>query len=117
MKKLSLLIIAFMASLSLWGQQDKINITHNPQFNTDNLKPFGTSVISPDVHADRTVTFRLLAPNAKEVTLTGTGPIGTVKMTKDKDGVWSVTIGPLTPNHYRYNFIVDGLKIIDPSNT
>jgi enterochelin esterase-like enzyme len=72
---------------------------------------------------DRRVTFRLLAPNAKAVEVviglkddvhapgtTGTG------MSRDADGLWTVTIGPLEPNLYQYQFSVDGLKIADPGN-
>ena len=51
---------------------------------------------SPDIHPDRTVTFRLMAPNASEVTLNGSWDGATnIKMTKDQSGVWSTTIGPL----------------------
>ena len=35
---------------------------------------------------------------------------------KDADGVWSVTIGPLAPEIYAYNFTIDGIKTIDPGN-
>ena len=53
---------------------------------------------SPETHPDRTVTFRLLAPKATEVTLNGSWDNGTdLKMTKDESGVWSATIGPLAP--------------------
>src|SRR5262249_20361112 len=45
---------------------------------------------SPEIHPDRTVTFRLLAPKATEVTLNGSWDSGTnLKMTKDDAGVWS----------------------------
>ncbi len=117
MKKLVTLALTLCCSVALWGQQDHINFYNNPQANKENIKPFGTSVISPEVHPDRTVTFRLLAPNAKEVSVSGTGPIKLTPMTKDDKGVWSVTVGPYEPNQYRYNFTVDGLKIIDPANT
>src|SRR5512132_2406235 len=53
---------------------------------------------SPEIHPDRTVTFRLLAPKATEVTLNGSWDNGTnLKMTKDDAGVWSTTLGPLAP--------------------
>ena len=38
-------------------------------------------------------------------------------MTKDTDGVWSVTVGPLAPDMYGYDFILDGVNIVDPANT
>ncbi len=72
---------------------------------------------SPDIHPDRTVTFRLLAPKATEVTLNGSWENGTnLKMTKDEAGVWSTTIGPLAPQLWGYWFMVDGVKALDPSN-
>ena len=72
---------------------------------------------SPDIHPDRTVTFRLLAPKAAEVTLNGSWDTGTnLKMTKDDAGVWSATVGPLPPQLWGYWFTVDGVKALDPNN-
>ncbi|MBI3877448.1 MAG: esterase [Verrucomicrobia bacterium] len=71
---------------------------------------------SPEISADRKVTFRLRAPNAKEVSVTGEIPGGPHKMTKDDNGVWSVTVGPLTPELYGYTFVADGLRFADPGN-
>jgi enterochelin esterase-like enzyme len=72
---------------------------------------------SPDIHPDRTVTFRLLAPKASEVTLNGSWDSGTnLKMTKDEAGIWSTTIGPLAPQLWGYWFMVDGVKALDPNN-
>ena len=64
---------------------------------------------SPEVHPDRSVTFRLRAPNAKEVTLDLEGAKGT-PMQKDGEGVWSATTGPLEPHFYGYSFSVDGVS-------
>jgi enterochelin esterase family protein len=76
------------------------------------------AVQSPVVSADRHVTFRLLAPNASEVTLTGDwlGTTPPPKLTKDERGVWSITLGPFEPSIYIYSFTVDGLAIPDPVN-
>jgi enterochelin esterase family protein len=79
----------------------------------------GPQVNSPDVADDGKVTFRILAPNAETVRLSGSdipdlGP--GAEMQKDDEGVWSVTIGPLKPGAYRYNFNVDGVSVIDPRN-
>ncbi len=76
-----------------------------------------TPLRSPEIHSDRTVTFRLLAPKASEVTLNGSWDNGTnLKMTKDDAGVWSTTIGPLAPQLWGYWFMVDGVKALDPNN-
>jgi hypothetical protein len=36
-------------------------------------------------------------------------------MEKDENGLWSVTIGPLEPEIYNYNFTIDGVRTIDPN--
>jgi len=74
-----------------------------------------TAVVSPEVLADRRVTFRLRAPNAQQVDFAVT-PGAAEAMTRDDAGVWSLTVGPLEPEIYRYHFVVDGLRIIDPVN-
>ncbi len=77
-------------------------------------------LVSPEVHADRTVTFRLRAPKAQEVKVSA-GELKAVLggnsklMTKDEKGVWSLTIGPVEPGIYDYAFEIDGLRIADPA--
>src|SRR5579872_5162762 len=73
-------------------------------------------LISPQVSADGTVVFRLLAPNAKEVSISGEIPGSPVKLAKDEKGIWSASVGPLPPELYSYSFVVDGLRISDPAN-
>jgi len=70
---------------------------------------------TPEVHADNTVTFRFLAPNAQEVKLEreGTEPVA---MQKDDKGVWTVTTAALEPDYYGYSIIVDGVRMLDPYN-
>jgi enterochelin esterase-like enzyme len=72
-------------------------------------------LVSPEVHADKRVTFRLRAPNAREVTLRCEGTKGGA-MQKDAQGVWSLTTEPMEPDIYAYSFSVDGVKVIDPAN-
>jgi enterochelin esterase-like enzyme len=76
------------------------------------------TVASPEVHADRKVTFRLLAPKAESVALFGDWmkPGTTEAMTKDEKGTWSATVGPLAPTVSIYHFVVDGMTIADPVN-
>jgi enterochelin esterase family protein len=69
---------------------------------------------SPEVAEDRRVTFRIRAPNAKEVAVTLAGK--SLPMQKDDQGIWSVTTDPLDPNYYTYSIVVDGTSINDPSN-
>ena len=72
--------------------------------------------IWPQVGADRTVTFHLRAPQAQRVSLNASFLSEPRAMTKDADGLWSVTSGPLAPEIYEYDFTVDGLTIPDPAN-
>src|SRR5207249_4879980 len=81
--------------------------------------PQGPQVISPEVSADRRVTFRILAPKAQAVRLSGGDIPGNgrgAEMTKDTNDVWQVTLGPIGPGAYRYNYNVDGVPVIDPRN-
>lgn len=78
--------------------------------------PRGPFVVSPQVHADKKVTFRYLAPLAKEVKLSAQFEKAPVAMTKDSLGVWSVTVGPVKPDIYPYSFNVDGVGVMDPAN-
>jgi enterochelin esterase family protein len=90
-----------------------------------NPVPLATSgLVSPEVHQDRTVTFRLLAPKAAEVAVAGEWmssnhaetTVNGEPMKKDEKGVWTVSVGPLEPNTYTYSFNVDGMNIADPVN-
>jgi len=72
-------------------------------------------LVSPDVHADGRVTFRLRAPQAREVLLQCEG-VPDAPMQRDAQGVWSATTAPLAPDIYDYSFRVDGLRAIDPAN-
>ena len=78
---------------------------------------FPKPVVSPEYYKDGSVTFRIKAENAKDVKLDLNQLFGGQKtMTKDADGVWSITIATDRPDIYPYNFIVDGTAICDPNN-
>jgi enterochelin esterase-like enzyme len=79
--------------------------------------PGGPPPVSPEVNADRTVTLRLRAPDAKQVVAAGELDGTPHPMTKGADGVWAVTIGPLRPDIYTYAFNVDGVSALDPRNS
>jgi enterochelin esterase-like enzyme len=86
--------------------------------------PQGPVVVSPEVLPDRRIVFRILAPQAESVRLQGSdmtaglpaGGQGLPQLTKGENGVWEVTIGPIEPGAYRYNFSVGGVTVIDPHN-
>ena len=81
----------------------------------------GSPPVSPEVSAEGKITFRILAPKAGKVQFGSSDIPGiavgqNAAMTKDTNGVWEVTLGPIAPGAYRYNFNVDGVSVIDPRN-
>ncbi len=77
-------------------------------------------VVSPEVMPDHRIVFRILAPQAKAVGLRAGDIQGLPRegpaFTKDDDGIWSATVGPIDPGAYRYVFMVDGIPTMDPRN-
>jgi enterochelin esterase family protein len=73
-------------------------------------------VRSPEIDGAGRVTFRLLAPKASQVLLRADFLKDRQPLTKDEKGLWSVTLGPLEPDIYTYEFHVDGVRTIDPNN-
>ncbi|MCC7009689.1 MAG: alpha/beta fold hydrolase [Acidobacteria bacterium] len=74
----------------------------------------GGPVVSPEVGADRRVTFRLRLPSAQAVAVTLAGK--RIEMAKNADGVWTATTDALEPDIYTYSFNVDGAALNDPAN-
>ena len=116
MKHLSILFIAMLAITTVSAQQALWG---------------GQEITSPEIKANNTVTFRMQAPQATKVEVTGDflptqkmqtpmgefdGP-GKAELTKNANGVWEYTTpSPLAPELYSYSLIVDGVSIIDPNN-
>ena len=90
----------------------------------------GQQIISPEINADNSVTFRYVAPKAIKVQVTGDflppTPMefngfkfdapGVADLKEGENGVWEFTSEPLESELYNYNFIVDGLSVKDPNN-
>ena len=75
---------------------------------------------SPVVNDDGTVTFNFYDPTAQQVSVTGDFEEirwQNLPMTKQENGVWTVTTKPLNPELYSYSLSVDGQRFIDPSNS
>ncbi len=75
-------------------------------------------VVSPEI-GEKTVTFRIQAPQAKLVRLYGSwmrSPDSSTNMNKDTAGIWVVTVPKPAAELYTYNFIVDGLNVNDANN-
>lgn len=87
------------------------------------------NIVSPEIK-NQQVTFKLLAPNAKEVLVEADyfekikrqTPFGMMEapkqipMEKGKDGVWTYTTSMPSPELHTYCFYVDGMRMLDPSN-
>ncbi|HEY2860185.1 MAG TPA: alpha/beta hydrolase-fold protein [Terracidiphilus sp.] len=73
-------------------------------------------VLSHEVHADRSVTFRFRDAAATKVELNLEGVAKPIPMTRGEGEVWSYTTPPLAPEYYFYSFIVDGVTRTDPEN-
>ena len=106
LRKTALLIAAVtLAAASLSAQE-----MHSLMFR----KP----VKSPEV-TEEGITFRLRAPKARKVQVSaswlGYDP-SKAEMTQGQDGTWSVTLPLPSPELYTYNFSVDGITMLDPSN-
>ncbi|MGM9506559.1 esterase [Larkinella sp. GY13] len=73
---------------------------------------------SPKVLTNNRVAIQLYAPKASEVTVVGDfmTVMKPLNLTKDANGVWSVTVGPLKPDYYTYTLTVDGVRTMDPKN-
>ena len=124
-KRLACLLLPTLLTLTtIRAQQSNVNLDWRPHLNSENLTPFSAPMNSPEVKNDRTVTFRLKAPEAKKVNLTGVHILAALgrgrepmPFEKGTDGIWTLTVGPLKPDMYVYHFNVDGMTITDPSNS
>jgi enterochelin esterase family protein len=75
---------------------------------------------SAEALTDGRITFRLCAPKATEVHVTGSDipDLGTLAMTRGEAGVWTATTTKaVPPDNYRYGFVVDGVTMPDPLAT
>jgi enterochelin esterase-like enzyme len=112
MLRLGLVLQALLLCLVAYSQQTPENGPQKSQPPSPRFAPR-----SPEVSGDNRVTFRLSAPDAEEVILNGDWPDGrNVRMSRDSQGIWTVTVGPLDPEFWGYTFSVDGVRLIDPAN-
>jgi len=109
---LSLLSISFAAG----AQNQAQNQAQRPARPADQaVRPAG-QVRSPEVNADRTITFRYRDPAASKAAVVIDVNGAPLPMEKDTDGVWSVTTTAMAPEIYAYHFVIDGNSRLDGSN-
>jgi len=117
------LFFLFLTGMTgLKAQQGHVNLDWAPQRNDHGLTPFMANTISPEVHDDHTVTFRVKAPEVREVLLSGSilralNGEQALPFKKGEEGMWTLTVGPMTPEIYYYKLIIDGVSVVDPANT
>ena len=106
-----------------------INCTVLPTHAQQALKEKAPAV-SPQINPDNSVTFRLKAPEASKVQVIGDflpqqtvntpegsyKTVGSAELIKNDDGLWEYSSLPLSPELYSYSFIIDGVRVTDPSN-
>ena len=81
----------------------------------DECKPSSLNIPGapyPCIHPDRSVTFRVAAPDAQRVQVRLGGAHD---MTKGTDGLWMVTIPPQVIGFHYYSIVVDGAVVADPA--
>ncbi|MDH6343117.1 enterochelin esterase-like enzyme [Parabacteroides sp. PFB2-12] len=103
MKRINLLLIYSLACLFFFAADAQAQMMRY-------------QIVSPEVHKDRTVTFRYNAPEATKAELSAQFLKENLPMTKDENGIWSVTTPPVAPDLYPYNFIIDQVTVNDPNN-
>lgn len=67
----------------------------------------------PQINSERRARFRVSAPQAGKVEL---NLAGRHPMTKDQNGVWTITTEPLVVGFHYYSFVVDGVNVADPGS-
>ncbi len=80
--------------------------------------PSTPQVRSPEIESDGRVTFRLLAPQATDVTVRGEWMKANERtpLVKAENGVWSVTVAAVPPELLSYTIYVHGVPVVDPRN-
>ncbi|WP_116812136.1 alpha/beta hydrolase-fold protein [Steroidobacter cummioxidans] len=111
MKHLSMRATFFLLALTMFT---------TPAYSAEQSRPVPSppAAQSPVVHPDRKITFTLRAPEARNVAVAGGDGlgIGPFSMTKDPDGLWSVTTPPAVPGFHYYWFVLDGVQVNDPAS-
>jgi enterochelin esterase-like enzyme len=99
-----LLVLILLAGAACWGQSP------------GDCRPASTNIPGaqyPRIYPDSRVAFRLMAPEAKQVSV----QLGQkYDMTRGADGLWSVTVPPQVVGFHYYTLAVDGVQVADPAS-
>ncbi len=98
-------VLVFCFFFLFAAQAQEISRQQGPQFE------------SPVIAKNNTVTFSVYSPAASSAIVSGSWVGGqSIELTKNAEGLWTATVGPLEPSMYHYNVILDGVSILDPKN-
>ena len=101
---LLILVVLFQISFVCFGQDN-----NKPAPAITNIAGVAYPLILPDLR----VEFRIKAPDAQKVQI----DLGKMyNMTRDDQGVWTVTTDPQVPGFHYYSLVIDGVKVADPAS-
>jgi enterochelin esterase family protein len=109
--------VAYLLFLFLWHAvyaQNSDGLNNFPV--GKDSKPAVTNISKTDcpcIQEDLSVVFKIKAPEAQKVQI----DLGKLyDMTKDDQGVWTVTTDPQVPGFHYYSLVIDGVKVADPAS-
>ena len=105
---MKLIPLLLLASISICGAAESTST---------NPPPRRPPIVSPEVLADRHVTFHFQSSNVTTVAVAGEWADKSTPLELGTNGIWSARIGPIEPGIYGYSLTVDGVQMIDPSNS
>src|SRR5687767_3582987 len=105
MRRLIIALFAIMSSLPIFAGDEKPAAPKPPP------------VVSPEIAVDRSVTFRIEAPQATKVEVRGQWAKDALVLTKGEHDVWAGTSAPIPAGVWEYSMVVDGVLMIDPGNS
>jgi enterochelin esterase-like enzyme len=120
MKKLSVTffsILFLLVTPGIYAQEASKKPVNQPAARPAFRMP--VALKSAEILPDNSVTFRLLSKDASSVAVSGDWMPGfgaSVPMVKNDTNLWTLTVGPLKPELYSYTFLIDGIRVTDPSN-
>lgn len=108
MKRFLLIALGLVAAVAATAQ---------PDINTRNYAFSPMQQVSPVIEKD-SITFKVYAPEAKQVFIVGswTNFYSEQLMDKGADGIWTYKLAMLPPDIYQYVYDIDGMVVLDPGN-
>lgn len=100
-------------SFACFAQPAPLSSTNQPGSDAKSASSNLPGIQFPKIDSEQRAYFRIMAPDAKKVTV---GLSGGNQMTEESNGVWTVTTAPLAPGFHYYTLKVDGAVVSDPAS-